>query len=122
MTKNIHSLSIFSKGKSLGELIELRSLPEHDTDLGINLPPSLTLNVLLPDALDGRIAVLRQDLRELESEGDALPHALNLHAAVLLEDQLRQEETLVQSRTATHAVDVGFVELLSRGGHQHSNN
>jgi hypothetical protein len=34
-------------------------------------------------------------LGELECERDALAHALDLHGAVLFEDQLGQEEALV---------------------------
>ena len=91
----MHSLSIFSEGESLGEFIEVGGLLEQDGDLGVDFPASFTLDVLLPDVLDGRVAVLGQNLGELECERDALAHALDLHGAVLFEDQLGQEEALV---------------------------
>lgn len=91
----MHSLSIFSEGQSLGEFIEVGGLLEQDGDLGVDFLASFAFDVLFPDVLDGRVAVLGQNLGELECEGDALSHALDLHGAVLFEDQLRQEKPLV---------------------------
>jgi hypothetical protein len=111
--------SVVPEGESLGELIEVGGLLEEDGDLGVDLPASLALDVLLLDGLDGRVAVLGEDLGELEGERDALAHALDLHAPVLFEDQLGQEEALVQPRAATDTVDVVLVELVRFLGHQH---
>jgi hypothetical protein len=48
------------------------------------------------DGLDGGIAVLGEDLREFESQGDALSHALDLNGSVLFEDKFGKEKSLVQ--------------------------
>ncbi len=111
--------SIVPKGESLSKLIEVCGLLEEDGDLGVDLPASLSLDVLLLDALDGCVAVLGEDLAELEGQRDALAHTFDLHGAVLFEDQLGEEEALVESRAAADAVDVVLVELMSLLGHQH---
>ena len=98
--------------EALCQLVELRRFGESDGDLGVDFPPALALDVLLPDGLDARVVVLGEDLRELEGEGDAFAHGFELHGAVLLEDQLGEEDALVDPRAAPDAVDVVLVELV----------
>ena len=89
------SLSLFPEGESFGQFVEVRRLLQQDGDLGIDLSSSLSFHVLLSDGLDGRKSVLREDLCELKSEGNALSHALDLHTRMLLQHQLRKEKSLV---------------------------
>lgn len=58
--------SILPEGESFGELVESGALFEDDGDLGVDGRPLLPLNVLLPNALDGGVPVLREDLGHLE--------------------------------------------------------
>lgn len=111
-------MSVLPQREAFRQFVELCGFGEGDGDLGVDLSLALALDVLFADGLDGRVVVLCEDLGELEGQGDAFPHGFQLHCAVLLEDQLREEHALVDPRAAPDAVNVVLVELVRLVLHQ----
>lgn len=94
-----------SEDDVLGEFVELAGFAELGNELGVD-------GLALADVLSGVVvdvdqSVLGEDLGQLGDERDGLPDALNLYGAVLLDNDLREEQRLGQSGVSSHSIDVG---------------
>lgn len=87
----MNNRSIFPKGESLSESIEVCWLVQDNGDLGIDLFAALSLDVLFTDSVNGDQTVFGEDLGELESKWDTLSHAFDLDVSVLFENQFGEE-------------------------------
>ena len=99
------------EGDALGQFIEICGFLEEDGDFGVDGLGVFLVHVLLSDFVDDGVSVLGKDLCKFEDQGNAFSHTLNLHASVLFDDQLREEQALVQLAGPAHSVHVGLVEF-----------
>ena len=96
---------------ALGQLIEVCCFLEDDGDFGVDGLRISLVHVLLSDLVDDCVSVLGKNLGKFEDERNAFSHTLNLHTAVLFDDELGEEETLVELAGPAHSVHVGLVEF-----------
>ena len=104
-------LRSLTEDQILGEIIELSTLCQLDTKLRVDGAAVLAMDVLGPDVADLGEPVLGEQLGDLGDQGDAFSHSFDLDSAMLLEDELAQEQPLVEPRVAADSEDVGLVEL-----------
>lgn len=105
------SISSGFESDAFGQLIEICCFLEEDGDFGVDGLGISLVHVLFSDLVNDGVSVLREDLGKFEDQGNAFSHTLNLHTAVLFDDEFGEEEALVQSAGSAHSVHVGLVEF-----------
>lgn len=94
-----------SEDDVLGKFVKLAGFVELGDELGVD-------GLALADVLGGVVvdvdqSVLGEDLGQLGNQRDGLSDSLNLYGAVLLDNDLGEEQRLGQSGVSSHSIDVG---------------